>query len=458
MYNKQLNQMKKNFKQTDVICIVDIDGNILYYNNYNDVCNKLGSNDVIGKPFLELYPWLTRETSTLLKVLDRGEPIVNEFQSLEVDHNFTVNAINSAFPLKNKSNMIGAVIVSTNLDTESEAKKITANKIPQASFQAKYSFDDILTINEELEHTKKTLKKAASRDSNIFIYGETGTGKELFAHSIHNESNRRHKPFVAQNCAAIPGTLIESILFGSSKGSFTGAQEKKGIFEIADGGTIFLDEINSMPIDMQVKLLRIIEEKSVRKIGSHKDIPIDVRIIASTNERPEKLVAENKFRMDLFYRLNVISAEIPPLRDRKEDINLLCDAFIHYYNQAFNENIKGLHANAQLVLNTYDWPGNVRELKNCIESSFNLVNSNMIMVEDLPKYILTSKQVSHKKNITKNKSLTELIDEYEKSLLEDILTMSNFNISHSARMLKVPRQTIYYKMNKYKIQKNKREV
>lgn len=460
MYTNQLNQMKKNFKQTDVICIVDINGNVLYYNNYNDVCNKFGSNDVLGKPFLELYPWLTHETSTLLRVLEKGEPIVNEFQTVEVDQNFTVNAVNSAFPLKNKSALIGAVIVSTNMDKEPDKKnnKNKTNNADYSSLQAKYTYDDIITTNKELENTKNILERASSRDSNIFIYGESGTGKELFAHSIHNGSNRSEKAFVAQNCAAIPSTLIESILFGSTKGSFTGAEEKKGIFEIADGGTIFLDEINSMPIDMQVKLLRVIEEKCVRRIGSHINIPIDVRIIASTNEHPERLIAENKFRMDLFYRLNVISINIPPLRKRKEDINYLSDFFINYFNQAFKENIKTIHPDAQLILNTYDWPGNVRELRNCIEASFNLVSGNIIMVKDLPKYIITSEKVLPTNNTTKSHSLIEMMDEFERKIIKDTLTMTNYNISKTARLLKVPRQTVYYKINKYEITKNEIEM
>lgn len=445
--------MKKIFKQTDLICIVDKDGNILYYNNYNDICNRMGSDEVLGKSLLEVYPWLTRETSTILKVLDTGEPIVNEIQTIKVNNDFTVNAVNSAFPLKHKSGLLGAVIVSINLDDYNDGSKRRFVNELVSNLNAKYTFDDIVTKNTELIAIKEKLQKAATRDSNIFIYGETGTGKELFAHSIHNESNRYNGPFIAQNCAAIPDSLIESLLFGTTKGSFTGAQDKKGIFEMADGGTIFLDEINSMPVDLQVKLLRVIEEKSIRRIGDSKDIPVDVRIIASTNERPERLVAERKFRADLFYRLNVVNVEILPLRSRKDDVDHLCTHFIKYYNQAFNENVKEIESKAKSFLFLYDWPGNVRELKNCIESAFNTVNGAQIKIEHLPKYIIDSVSSSKNETTLNDMSLLELMDNYEKKIIQDILDKTNHNIAKTARILKVPRQTIYYKLKKYQISK-----
>lgn len=454
MYHEQLNQMKENFKQTDLICIVDKKGNILYYNNYNDVCNKLGSNDVIGMPLLEVYPWLSNETSTVLKVIEKGEPIVNELQCYEVNKSFTVNAINSAFPLKNKSDLLGAVIVSTNLDEKPHKMKKNSkiNKDALASLCAKYTFNDIVTVSEELKLTKNQLKKAALKDSNILIYGETGTGKELFAHSIHNDSSRKNSPLVAQNCAAIPSTLIESILFGTTKGSFTGAEDKQGIFEIADGGTIFLDEINSMPIEMQVKLLRVIEERTVRRIGDHRDIPINVRVIASTNENPLNLLKEKRFREDLFFRLNVVSVEIPPLRKRKEDIDYLCSYFINYYNQAFGENITGLDSDARKILNNYGWPGNVRELRNCIEGAFNLVDGSIITPRELPTHILALEEDAPIEKLSDESSLMDLVEQYEKEILKDALVKTHFNIAKAARLLKIPRQSFYNKMKKYKLQ------
>ncbi|WP_432666348.1 sigma 54-interacting transcriptional regulator [Wukongibacter baidiensis] len=443
--------MKKALKNTDIICIVDKEGYILYYNNYDDITNRIGKEEVIGMHLLEVYPWLTRETSTLLKVIDTGEPIINHSQVIKVSDDFVVNSINSAFPLKNKSGIIGGVVVSINLDKyNTKSKKMKVDDL-RLSLNAKYSFDDIITQNQEIIDIKNKLKKAAKKDSNIFLYGETGTGKELFAHSIHNWSNRYDKPFIAQNCAAIPESIAESILFGTTKGSFTGAVNKKGIFEMADGGTIFLDEINSMSIDLQVKLLRAIEEKSIRKIGDDKSISVDVRIIASTNEGIDDLIKQGKFRSDLFYRINVVNAKILPLRDRKEDVDYLCKYFINQYNRAFKENVKGIEAKAKTLLNKYNWPGNVRQLKNCIESAFNSLSGEYIRASDLPDYIIDKALKNENSRMENEKSLIELTDSFEKKIILEVLDKVNNNIAMAARILKVPRQTIYYKLKKHKI-------
>jgi len=289
LFIKNLHYIKRAFRETDVICIIDKNAKILYYNNYNDIHNKLGTEKVVGRPFLEVYPWLDWETSTALKVLKTGEAIVNQAQVMKLSDGTEVNAVNTAFPLKNKNGILGVVFLSYDINTMINTSEVEAVKKSEKNIGSKYKFSDIITKNAEVMRIIAQLKKAAKYNSNILIYGETGTGKELFVHSIHNASNRVSKPFISQNCAAIPENLMESLFFGTTKGSFTGSEEKKGLFELANGGTIFLDEINSMPPSLQAKLLRVIENGRVRRIGGKKEYKTDVRIIASTNEKPEDL-------------------------------------------------------------------------------------------------------------------------------------------------------------------------
>ncbi|KUO71861.1 MAG: hypothetical protein APF77_07055 [Clostridia bacterium BRH_c25] len=448
MYKNILGQMKDSFKDTDLIIVTDREGKVMYYNNFNDILNKISSQDAIGKSIFELYPWLTKENSTIFRVMETGEPLVNHVQNIKLDEKNSIYALNSAFPLINEQGIIGAIEVSTNLTNESKPLK---HKSQYSNFNAKYRFDDFITNDPKLSELLNMLKSVSQNSSNIFIYGETGTGKEIIAHAIHDRSSRRSKPFVAQNCAAIPATIMESLLFGSTKGSYTGAGDKPGLFEIANGGTLYLDEINSMPIELQPKLLRVIEDNAVRRIGDNRDICIDIRIIASTNEKPTKILEEKKMRTDLFFRLNVISAEISALRDRKGDIDVLLDHFIASYNSIFNKNVVSIDSKAKQLLYQYQWPGNVREFKNCIESAFNIVDNNtMILKNHIPDYILSNLNISSN-TINIDKTLPALLDEYEKDTIEKILIKNRFNVLRTAKELGIPRQTLYYKLAKYNL-------
>lgn len=448
MYEKFLDDMKNSLKNTDLIIVTDESGKIMYYNNFNDIYNESGNQDNIGKSIFELYPWLTKENSTIFKVIDSGEPLINQFQFIKIDDKVTVSSINSAFPLINGKGIIGAIEISTNISPEKDSPK---KKKMYLNYSAKYNFDNFITGNSQMKAAIENMKKISKNDSTILIYGETGTGKEIIAHSIHNCSNRASKPFVTQNCAAIPSTLIESILFGSVKGSFTGSENRAGLFEIANGGTIYLDEINSMPQSMQSKLLRTIENRAIRRVGDNKEINIDVRIISSTNEKLSKLVKSNKFRQDLFYRINVVSMEIFPLRERKEDIELLCQHFIKHFNHIFNKNVKDLESDVKFLFMEYDWPGNVRELKNCLESAFNLVEGEYIKASHIPEYILYSNTNKNNLISSDNKPLSQLVDEYEKNILIKTIKMKKYNIVQTAKALGIPRQTLYYKLKKYNI-------
>ncbi len=447
--------IKKAFKETDLILIIDKEGKILYYNNYNDIHNRLGTEDVIGKPLLEVYSWLTEETSVAINVLKTGQAIINQPQIMKLYDGTDVNSINTAFPLKNKDGIIGVVFLSYDINSIITTGTSSKPNIPRKhNLGAKYTFDDIITQNADVMRVINKLKKAAKHNSNIFIYGETGTGKELFAHAIHNASKRVGMPFISQNCAAIPESLMESLIFGTTAGSFTGSTDKKGLFELANGGTIFLDEINSMPLPLQAKLLRVLEDRRVRRIGGNIEFDTDVRIIASTNEPPDELIENNRFRNDLFYRLSVVNAEIPPLRNRKDDIIYLYEHLIQNFNLMFEENVQGMDTKVHEIFMKYHWPGNVRELKNCIESAFNSVEGNKIVLPDIPNYI--RKNVNKEPEITDftingGLSLQENAESLEKHLISEALKRTGNNIAQASNILGIPRQSIYNKLKKYNI-------
>jgi arginine utilization regulatory protein len=295
------------------------------------------------------------------------------------------------------------------------------------------------------------------------IYGETGTGKELFAQSIHNASNRKNNEFIAQNCAALPKDLLESLLFGTEKGSFTGAKSKPGLFEMADGGTILLDEINSMDLSLQAKLLRVLQDGRIRRIGAQKEKQVDVRIITTMNMHPDKAFEKDLLREDLYYRLSVVYIYLPPLRKRKDDIFLLTDHFIKQYNKEFDKNITGLSNKLKDVFKKYPWPGNVRELKHVIESAYNIKQlGDEIETDDLPGYI--RERLGQNRNILNNwtteekikdnedlPSLESYLEEIEMNLIKNALEKTDDNISAAARELDISRQSLQYKLKKYEL-------
>ncbi len=284
------------------------------------------------------------------------------------------------------------------------------------------------------------IARIASTDSTVLITGETGTGKELVAERIHCNSLRSLRPFISINCAALPESLVESELFGFDRGAFTGAvAAKKGKFEQAQGGTVFLDEIGDMSLYAQAKILRSIENKEVYPIGGNRAIPLDIRIIAATNQEPEELMAEGNFRQDLYYRLNIARIHLPPLRDRKEDIPRLVAYMINKLNQRFNRNIKGLTKEALACLLRFDWPGNIRELMNLLEASYINLPSDPIYHMDLPEPIHQRLQLTATDNDT------------ERSRILSALLDTNWNKSTAARKLEWSRMTLYRKIAKYKI-------
>ncbi|MBR0599408.1 sigma-54 interaction domain-containing protein [Sinanaerobacter chloroacetimidivorans] len=336
------------------------------------------------------------------------------------------------------------------METELDLYKMQFGKINTA----KYTVDDIVGDSQLMTSLKDTINTIARTNSSVLILGESGTGKELFAHAIHHASNRARQPFICLNCGTIPADLIESELFGYEEGSFTGARKggKVGMFQAAHKGTIFLDEIGDLPMPMQVKLLRVLQDREIQKIGSNHREAVDVRVIAATNKDPYQMVQENQFRSDLYYRLNVISLRIPALRERKEDIPILAKAFIKKLAQKENITVDKITDSALEYLKHYDWPGNVRELENIMERAINFLgNDKVIRAEHLPKRITG---ISPE---TESKSLREILEETERLAIVDALLSHGGQKTIAARSLEISRTSLYEKMQKYHIDASEKE-
>jgi DNA-binding NtrC family response regulator len=310
-------------------------------------------------------------------------------------------------------------------------------------------------IRDLLELIQKLAQAGAST---LLVQGESGTGKDLVSRALHYESPRRDNPFFALNCAAIPETLIETELFGYDKGAFTDAKTmKKGLFEMADGGTVFLDEISEMHINMQSKFLRVLEDQTFRRVGGVKDLSVDVQVVASTNRNLEQAVREGKFREDLFYRLAVVPIQIPPLRDRTEDIPLLIDHFIRNYNFQFRKHVEGITPEGLKLLMNYSWPGNVRELKNAIERAMILADHDQIDVTHLPIRIADPTAAEPLSRPVGDELVTlppegAGLEEIEKELVQQALQLANGNKTKAAKLLKISRDTLRYKVKKHNLE------
>lgn len=297
------------------------------------------------------------------------------------------------------------------------------------------------------------VKRVAETDATVLIHGESGTGKELIARTVHTESKRAMNPFVAINCGAIPLALMESELFGHEKGAFTDAKEmQQGTFERANGGTLFLDEIGELPMDAQVKLLRVLEERKITRVGGKKAIPVNVRIVAATNRNLDEEVKKGRFRLDLLFRLNVFTVVLPPLRERKEDIPLLVDYFIAKHNKALNLSIQSISRQAMDMLCSYDWPGNVRDLENAIQSAMILSPDGVIQTAHLPLRVKGYEQTeSIGAAPSEGTSIKEVNAQVEKELILETLKKNNFNRTLTAEALNISRKTLFNKMRKYEI-------
>lgn len=318
----------------------------------------------------------------------------------------------------------------------------------------RYTFDNLIGRGERIKWLKREAQVAARTNSTILINGESGTGKELLAHAIHSASLRKNAPFIKVNCAAVPEHLLESELFGYEEGAFTGAKRggQLGKFELADGGTIFLDEIGDMPLTMQAKLLRVLQEKEVEKIGRARAIKVDVRIITATNRDLEIMVKEKTFREDLFYRLNVIDLHLPALRDRREDIPLLIEYFIQELGIELGRKIGGITPRAEKLLVQYDWPGNIRELKNTLERAMVLSIDDVLDVEDFKGLTELEEPEWDKEDVKEISTLAEAVAQAEKKAIENALQYTGDNKVAAAKLLGVHRSLLYRKLKNLEIE------
>ncbi len=340
-----------------------------------------------------------------------------------------------------------------------ELKKIHTLVNRLSGFTATYTFDSILGEAPSIRAVKELANAAAKSCSNVLILGESGTGKELIAQAIHNASERADGPFIAINCGSLPKGLIESELFGYERGAFTGANKEghPGKFELANGGTIFLDEIGDMPLELQASLLRVLQSKEIVRIGGKQKKEIDVRIMAATNVDLLESVQKKNFRSDLYYRLNVLSVEVPPLRERKSDITLLANHFITSISRILGKDIEGIDEEARAILSTYDWPGNIRELENVIERAVNLASGSTISKAELPQAILNATGIplesGHQAQIpTLSSSLPEDAPRNRSyNLLVEALAAERGNVSKTSERLGIPKRTLYRRIKKYNI-------
>ena len=443
------------------IHFIDKEGNTIIYNNSMAKLEQMDKKDILNKPFVDVLQSMEIKNSTLLKALRNKESTKDNVQKYLNKDGKEITTINTTIPIIVENKLIGALEVSkdmTQIQTLSEQilklGEVKNNKLHNPE-KLGYNFDDIIGESDSIKKALEISKKASKSDATVLIYGETGTGKELISQSIHYDSKRRDQPFIAQNCAALPESLLEGILFGTVKGGFTGAVDRPGLFEQANKGTMLLDEINSMPLQLQAKLLRVLQEGYVRRVGGTKDIPVDVRVIATTNENPMDILSEGKLRKDLYYRLNVIYIQIPPLRQRGNDIILLADKFIEKYNKKLGKSIKYISDIGMRKLKNHYWQGNVRELENTIYSSMSMMDEEDVLTENMININ------EYKTNLAENvyiidveaKPLDWIVADIEERYINEALDKANDNVTKAAAILGLCRQNLQYKMRKYNIRR-----
>ncbi|CAK7045742.1 MULTISPECIES: sigma-54 interaction domain-containing protein [Fusobacterium] len=430
----------------DGILIIDKEGIVRYINPAYTRITKVEEKNIIGRYLSEVRPG-----SRLTNVVKNEKMELGAHRKMgEVE--YLVNMV----PIYEEGKVIGGISLLNELvDIYKLTEKLNLSKIIIQNLKehvktlgnGKYSFDDIIAVDEKSVEVKDFAKRIALADSNVLITGESGTGKELYASAIHNLSPRKDFPFIPVNCASFEKNLIESELFGYEEGAFTGAKKngKTGLFQLAQGGTLFLDEIGELEYGLQGKLLRVLQEKSVRKIGGSKEIPIDVRLICATNKNLEKMIQDNTFRRDLYYRIAIMPLSILPLREKKNDIKSIAEKFLLDLSIKYKKEVK-LNENALKVLKEYDWPGNIRELKNIIEFTFNMVEGNEIKAEHLP--------IAIKKNLKENDNispLSEVVKEAEKSYLKKVIEIYGDSVEgkkKAAKALEISLATLYNKLEK----------
>ncbi|MCP8968287.1 sigma-54 interaction domain-containing protein [Ectobacillus ponti] len=432
------------------VLVTDQHGTIIFYDLADlNVLKEIGlrPEEFMDQPVTAMYQNLTMENSTIMSVLRTGQAVCNTRQELMTKSGDVFVLTGSTYPIIADGATIGAIEFSKHYyekDNIQSLNKRAVHKVYRKN-NTVYTIQDLITTNPAMLAIKRKIERVAPANSNVLLVGRTGTGKEIVAQSIHNLSGRFNSPFVSLNCGAVPPNLLESVLFGTVKGSFTGAVDKKGLFEEADGGTLFLDEINSMEYFLQVKLLKAIEEKTIWRVGGGRPVHVNVRILAAVNEDPELLMAEKRMREDLYYRLSVVQLDLPELRERPEDIELLLWHYIHFYNSSMNMQIESVQPEVLACLQQYHWPGNIRELRNAVETAYHNVSSHEMTLEDLPRRIRESRQETACPPAT----LKEAVEQYEMQLVQQEWHRSGGKLTLAAEQLGISKQLLKYKIDKY---------
>ena len=439
----------------DCIVVVNKNG---YVTMMNDAYGEFLNTDpkkAVGKHITDVI-----ENTRMHIVAQTGKAEICDMQKIG-EHNTVVTRI----PIVKDGEVTGAVgkmVFRDVKDLRVLARKLTSLQSELEYYKeelqkvqgGKYTIESIIGSGEKIQWLKMIALRAAKGQSTVLVTGESGTGKELFAQAIHYASNRRHGPFIKINCASIPENLLESELFGYEEGAFTGARKggKPGKFELANGGTIFLDEIGDMSMPMQAKLLRVLQEREVERVGGTKTSSVDVRVIAATNQDLETMMSQGTFRQDLYYRLNIIALHIPPLRERREDLPELCEALLRKVNRTLQFDVDGVSREAMELLMQYDWPGNVRELENVLERSVNLMDEvGDILPEHLPPTMRRPATKPALSNQEETKELAGIMEEAEKQAIYKALETAGGNRSQAAKILGIHRSGFYQKLSKYQI-------
>lgn len=434
---------------------IDQDGIVVMLNSPMAEILNIDWSDAVGKHVTRILPDAHLQLA----------PVAGKGKDLELIRINGKQALVSHFPMFRGGKIAGAVCKVLLIEPRQLLKLAgietfpedngTAGKLLNAEGQlegSRYTLDQIIGRGAAMKRLKETITRVARGPSTVMIYGESGTGKELLAHALHSESPRCDKPFIKINCAAIPENLLESELFGYQEGAFTGARRggQVGKFEMANGGTIFLDEIGDMPLSMQAKLLRVLQEKEIERLGDNKTRQVNVRVVTATNRNIQELIKEGLFREDLYYRINVVTLTALPLRERMEDIEELTDHFIKKFNGIFNNKVTGITREARELLVQYHWPGNIRELENVIERAFNLLAGNVIDAPQLPHYLQRQYEQSSRPSVLNN-NLPTLMEHVEKNALLEALNNSGGNKMQAAKTLGISRAWLYKKMKYYDI-------
>lgn len=459
-----MNKLFNDLRYVDGITIVDTKGTILFSTQLSaDLYHQRGWEYAVGKNIYDAYVGLDDEGSSLMEAMEYDIVVKRDRQRIQDIFGKVDETVNISIPIKALGKILGAIELSRSLldnspngrdPIEINQEFIESHSVETMfkSNEAHYTLDDIIAVSPSMIQLKEQILAFHDGSLPVFIYGETGTGKELFAHSIHNASSRKDGPFVAVNCAAIPDKLMESILFGTERGSFTGAVDSKGLFHEANHGTIYLDEINSLPTHLQPKLLRALENGSIRRVGSTTEEYIDVRVLSSSNIPIIECLEQGVLRTDIYYRLCTFNINIPPLRKRKEDILPLVEHFIAYKNKTLSKDIRLISREAYDKLMSLDWEGNVRQLKHLIDTAMVFVSKEQkeLGLDDidslLKEYVRTG---MNKKNILGNKSLPDMLIQHEVDYIVRALDECDHNYSRAAELLGIPRQTLNSKMLKY---------